>query len=298
MTDSLDPRTAPPASLASRGGVPSSLRPPLPDPGGSFERRLANKVEHGGKFLAVYVTAGLPEPKRFVELVERIASAGADVVEIGIPFSDPIMDGPVIQKASKLALQSGITPAWALEAASAVASGDVDTGLLVMTYSNVAYHRGFDAFASDVASAGVGGAILADLPLEESTPWEKAALEAGVAAVLLAAPNCSDERLAQVASRSRGFVYGISLLGVTGARKSLSDMAKEIGDRLKRVSDVPVGVGIGISSGSQAAEVAPHCDGVIVGSALVQRVLDAPDPGASIEAAEAFVAELRAALDG
>ncbi|MER3453855.1 MAG: tryptophan synthase subunit alpha [Acidimicrobiia bacterium] len=285
-----------PGVVTKNSRVPTP-RSPLRDPGGAFEQRLSGKVSSGQKFLAVYVTAGLPDVKHFEPLVERVAAAGADIVEIGIPFSDPIMDGPVIQRASKRALESGVTPPWALESASRIASlcgSDVD--LVVMTYSNLAFRMGFTSFSRELAAAGVGGVILADLPLEESELWENAAMEAGVAPVLLAAPNCSDERLARVASRSRGFVYGISLLGVTGARKTVSEMAKEIGERLKRVSDVPVGVGIGISSGSHAAEVAAHCDGVIVGSALVQRILDAEDPVAAIEAAESFVAELRGAL--
>lgn len=271
-----------------------SSRPLLKDPGGTFERRLLEKVESGGKLLAVYLTAGLPEPKRFANLVEAVSLAGADVVEIGIPFSDPIMDGPVIQKASKWALDSGVSPEWAIDAAAGL---DVEAGLVVMTYYNLAYRMGLDEFAEALAGAGVGGAILADLPLEESRPWEEAAVAAGVAPVLLAAPNSGDERLAEICSRSRGFVYGISLLGVTGPRAGLSERAAEIGDRLRRLAKVPVGVGIGISSGSHVAEVAAHCDGVIVGSALIERVMASPDAESALDAAEAFVAELRKALD-
>ncbi len=263
-------------------------------PGGEFERRLAAKVSSGRKFLAIYLTAGLPDKESFAELVHEVDRAGADVVEIGIPFSDPIMDGPIIQRASKLALDAGVTPSLALESAARL---NVEASLVVMTYYNLALGFGLEAFARALADSGVGGAILADLPLEESGPWEEAAVRAGVAPVLLAAPNADDERLAEVCSRSRGFVYGVSLLGVTGAREKLSERAKAIADRLKRLSDLPVGVGIGISSGAQAAEVAPHCDGVIVGSAVIQRILEADSPQRGIEAAASLVAELRGALD-
>jgi tryptophan synthase alpha chain len=268
-------------------------RSPLGHPGGDFEARLFEKVSGGGKFLAVYVTAGLPEPSRFLDLVRRISAAGADAVEIGIPFSDPVMDGPIIQQASKAALEWGITPRWAVEAASSL---EVEASLVVMTYFNLAYKMGLDEFASSLAQSGIGGAILADLPIEESDEWVDVASKAGVAPILLAAPNASDERLAQICSRSRGFVYGISLLGVTGPRAGLSGRAKEIGDRLRKFSDIPVGVGIGISSGSQAKEVAEHCDGVIVGSAVIDRILRATDADEAIASAERFVAELREAL--
>ncbi len=269
-------------------------RPPLQGPGGEFERRLAEKVASGRKFLAIYLTAGLPDKESYPYLVRAVARAGADVVEVGIPFSDPIMDGPVIQRASKLALDSGVTPAWALESAAGL---DVEASVVVMTYYNLALRYGLDDFAGALARAGVGGAILADLPLEESAPWEEAAVRAGVAPVLLAAPNADDLRLAEVCARSRGFVYGVSLLGVTGARERLSERAKAIGDRLKRLCDLPVGVGIGISTGAQAAEVAPHCDGVIVGSAVIERVLRSSSADEGVDAAAALVRELREALD-
>lgn len=262
-----------------------------------FESSLADLVRSGRKFLAVYVTAGLPDRHAFCEMLPALYEAGADVVEVGIPFSDPVMDGPVIQAASSRALGAGVTPGWVLEA---VANAPIPAGSIppaVMTYANVVFRTGPKAFAEALAKAGIGAGIVADLPLEESLPWEEAALESGVAPVLLAAPNASDRRLEEICRRSRGFVYGVSLLGVTGPRESLSDLARQIGTRLQRISERPVGLGLGISTGAQAKEAARFADGVIVGSAVVRRLTDASTKSAGVDSALAFVCELRRALD-
>jgi tryptophan synthase alpha chain len=256
---------------------------------GPLEARLRSARDAGRKLLVPYVTGGFPCWER---AVEACAAAGADAVEIGIPFSDPVMDGPTIQEASERALADGATPHGIVGAVR-----DLDTGgvpPVVMTYYNTVHRYGHERFARSLAAVGVAGAIVPDLPLEEVGPWAAAADAAGVETILLAAPTGSDERLARICARSRGWVYGIGLLGVTGERASLARSALEIARRLKGVTDKPVLVGVGVSDPGQAAEVAAVADGVIVGSALVRRLLD----GGGADAAATFVADLRAGLDG
>jgi tryptophan synthase alpha chain len=255
---------------------------------GPLEKRLRAERDAGRKLLVPYMTGGFPGWER---TVEACAAAGADAIEVGIPFSDPVMDGPTIQEASERALAEGATPQGIVAAA-----GDLDTGgvpLVVMTYYNTVHRYGHERFAQSLASAGVAGAIVPDLSLEEVGPWAEAADAAGVETVLLAAPTGSDERLARVCARSRGWVYGVGLLGVTGERAALARSALEMARRLKAITDKPVLVGVGVSTAAQAAEVAQVADGAIVGSALVRRLLDGGGP----DAAAAFVAELRAGVD-
>jgi tryptophan synthase alpha chain len=255
---------------------------------GKLEAMLRGARDDGRKLLVPYVTGGFPDWER---AVEAVAAAGADAIEIGIPFSDPVMDGPTIQQASERALAAGATPQGIVGAI-----GDLDTGgvpLVVMTYYNTVHRYGHERFASSLATAGVAGAIVPDLPLEEAGVWAAAADTAGIETILLAAPTASDERLARICERTRGWVYGVGLLGVTGERAELARSALEIAARLKAVTDKPVLVGVGVSTPAQAAEVAAVADGVIVGSALVRRLLD----GGGAEAAAASVADLRAGLD-
>jgi len=262
--------------------------PPAPDAPGPLEAHLRARRAEGRKLLVPYVTAGYRDD--WPRLVEAYAEAGADAIEIGIPFSDPVMDGPTIQEASALALAAGITPPAALDA---IAELDVGVPLLVMTYYNLAFRAGHTRFAASLAAAGVAGAILADLPLEEVGPWAVAADGAGVETVLLAAPTGSDERIARIAARSRGFVYGVGLVGITGERATLAASATVMARRLKATTDKPVIIGIGVSTPAQAAEVAQVADGVVVASAIIRRLLD----GGTLDDAAAFVAALRAGLD-
>jgi tryptophan synthase alpha chain len=222
--------------------------------------------------------------------VAAIADAGADAIEVGIPFSDPVMDGPTIQAASTRALAGGATPTSIV-----AALGEVDAGvpLVVMTYYNIVFRGGHRRFARSLVEHGVAGAIVPDLPLDEFGEWARAADDAGVETILLAAPTTPDDRLAEIAARCRGFVYGVGLMGVTGERTSLAASAATMAKRLKAVTDLPVLVGVGVSTPEQAVEVCAEADGVIVGSALVRRLLDGGGP----ETAATFVAELRAALD-
>ncbi len=253
-----------------------------------LESSLRARRAEGHKLLVPYVTGGLGP--NWLEVVAAVAAAGADAVEIGIPFSDPVMDGPTIQEASQRALDLGATPAGIV---AQVAKVHVDVPLAVMTYANPVVHHGFVRFAASLADAGIDGAIIPDLPLDELDGWSEAADAAGVETVLLAAPTTPDARLKQICDRSRGFVYGVSLMGVTGERARLADQAGEMGRRCKAVTDRPVLLGVGISTPEQAAEASRHADGVVVGSALVSRLLRGGGP----DAAHDFVAELRAALD-
>jgi tryptophan synthase alpha chain len=249
---------------------------------------LAAAKAGGRKLLIPYVTGGITD--NWVEFLLAIADAGADAVEIGIPFSDPVMDGPTIQAASLRALERGTTPADILAALREVESA---VPLVAMTYGNIAHKAGWRRFADDLVHAGVGGAIVPDLPLEESAPWEVAATSAGVATVLLAAPVSPDDRLDEICRRSRGFVYGVTVMGVTGARTTLPPSAVELAKRLGDRTDLPVCMGFGVSTPDQAAELAAVADGVVVASALMRQVLD----GAAVGEVAAAVGAMRKALD-
>lgn len=256
---------------------------------GTLEGHLREQRNSGRKLLVPYVTAGYPIDD-WPRLIEGFAQAGADAIEIGIPFSDPVMDGPTIQEASSIALDNGMNP---LEALAQVATTDPGVPLVVMTYYNVCYHMGHERFASELRKAGVCAAILPDLPLEEVGPWAAVADEAGIETVMLAAPTAPDARLPLVVERSRGFVYGVGLVGITGERAELAASATEMATRLKAITDKPVIIGIGVSNAAQAAEISQIADGVVVASAIIRRMLD----GGSIEGAIDFVGELRAGLD-
>lgn len=254
----------------------------------NIESALRAKRDAGRKLLVPYVTGGLHDD--WVQVVEAVVAAGADAVEIGIPFSDPVMDGPVIQEASQQALAAGATPGSIL---AALARADVDVPLVVMTYYNLVFRAGHRRFARSLVEHGVAGAILPDLPLVELDDWSRAADDAGVETILLVAPNTPDDTLARICARSHGWIYGVAVMGVTGERSALASTATILGRRLKAATDKPVLLGVGVSTPAQAAEAAAGADGVIVGSALVRRLLE----GAGPDGAADFVAELRAGLD-
>ncbi len=254
-----------------------------------LEASLRAARDRGRKLLVPYVTGGMADG--WTESLRAMAAAGADAVEVGIPFSDPVMDGPTIQETSSLALARGSTPASVLTELKSI---DAGVPLVVMSYYNLVFRPGEARLARWLADAGVSGAIVPDIPLEESGPWCEAADAAAVDTVLLAAPTADDSRLERICARSRGFVYGVSLLGITGERTTLAATATAIAKRLKAVTDVPVIIGIGISTPEQAVEVCEAgADGVVVASAIMRRLLAGEPP----EAAGDAVAKLRAALD-
>jgi tryptophan synthase alpha chain len=238
--------------------------------------------------LVGYLPAGFAPVSAFAAMVR----GGADVVEIGLPYSDPLMDGPTIQAAVQRALEAGTHTRDVLATVEAVAALGVPA--LVMTYWNPVEHYGVDAFARDLAAAGGAGLITPDLIPEEAGEWLAAAGTYGLDPVFLVAPSSTEARLRVVAERSRGFVYAASTMGVTGTRDAVSSVAPGLVARMRAVTSLPVAVGLGVSNGAQAGEVASYADGVIVGSAFVRAVLDAPSDSAADGAVEALAADLAA----
>jgi len=251
-----------------------------------LEQHLRARRSSGFKLLVPYITGGLPG---WEQAVRAAADAGADAIEIGIPFSDPVMDGPVIQEASQRALEAGATPISILHQAREL---EVGIPLAVMTYYNTVHHAGHERFANELLAAGIAAAIVPDLPLEESGPWCEAADAAGIETVMLAAPTAPDSRLPKVCARARRFVYSVGLLGVTGERSSLASTATALAARLKAITDVPVLVGVGVSNAEQAYEAVQIADGVVQGASVVRRLL-----AHGSEAVRDYVAEVRAAID-
>jgi tryptophan synthase alpha chain len=252
------------------------------------ETALRAARDNGRKLLVPYVTGGLRDD--WVAVLSSMADAGADAIEVGLPFSDPMMDGPTIQEASLRALQRGTTPTSVL---AELRSLEAPVPLVVMTYCNLVLRAGTKRFASQLAGAGLRGAIVPDLPLEESAQWEADAATEAVETVLLAAPVTPDDRLAVICEHSHGFVYGVNLMGVTGERNSLSTSSSVLAKRLKAVTDKPVIMGFGITGPIQAVAAAEHADGVVVASALMRAALEGASPGELGE----LVATIRAALD-
>lgn len=244
--------------------------------------------------LVGYLPAGFPSVDGAIAAALGIAQAGADVVEIGLPYSDPLMDGPVIQEAVQRALDGGVHVRDVLRTVEAVAAAGVP--VLVMTYWNPIDHYGVDRFARDLAAAGGSGLITPDLSPEEAGPWLEAAAARDLDPVFLVAPSSSQERLELVTGVCRGFVYAASLMGITGARDVVSSAAAALVTRVRACTSLPVAVGLGVRDGAQAAEVAGFADGVIVGSAFVQRLLRAPDEKAGLASVRDLAAELAAGV--
>jgi tryptophan synthase alpha chain len=248
--------------------------------------------------LVGYLPAGFPSVDGAIEAIRAMVAAGADVIELGLPYSDPLIDGPVIAEAVHRALTAGTKVADVLRTVEAVAAAGVP--VLVMTYWNPVDRYGVRAFARDLAAAGGSGLITPDLSPEEAGPWLEASDEHGLDRVFLAAPSSTDQRLATITKACRGFVYAASLMGITGTRSAVSGQAAGLVQRIRpHAADLPVAVGLGVSNGAQAAQVAAFADGVIVGSAFVRRLLDAADTAgaaAGTDAVAQLAAELSAAL--
>lgn len=244
----------------------------------------------GRAALVGYLPAGFPSYDGGVAAFRAMVEGGVDVVEVGLPYSDPLIDGPTIQEAVDRSLGGGTTTAEVMRTVEAVAATGAAT--VVMTYWNPVERYGVERFARDLAAAGGVGVITPDLIPEEAGPWLAATEAAGVDPVFLVAPSSTDARIERVAGVTRGFVYAASTMGVTGARDQLSDRAPGLVERVRRHTDLPVAVGLGVSSGEQAAAVAAYADGVVVGSAFVQRLLDASSEQAGIDAVRALAADL------
>jgi tryptophan synthase alpha chain len=237
-----------------------------------IDTRFAELAKEGRSAFVTYVMAGDPDPQTSLEIVKALPKAGADVIELGIPFTDPMADGPSIQAAGLRALKVGMTLKKTLELVSDFRKDDNATPLVLMGYYNPIYIYGVDKFLADAKSAGVDGLIIVDLPPEEDTELCVPALKAGLNFIRLATPTTDDKRLPAVLANTSGFVYYVSIAGITGTRSAAdADISRAV-TRLKRHTDLPVAVGFGIRNAAQAAAVAKVADGAVVGSALVDQV--------------------------
>lgn len=264
---------------------------------GRIGDRLAALRERGEKALVPFVTAGDPDLGVTEALLPALAEAGADLIELGVPWSDPTADGPKIQQSSERALRAGTTLRRILGLVKALRP-KLDVPIVLMGYTNSFLTMGERAFPEAAREAGVDGVITVDCPPEEEPGYYDALEACGVDGILLASPTTTEERLAMLARRTRGFLYYVSLTGVTGARTGLPPRLEENLARIRKVSPVPVCVGFGISTPEQAAAIAKHADGVVVGSALVDRIGRATSREEAVTEAASFVASLKAGLRG
>jgi tryptophan synthase alpha chain len=260
----------------------------------TLHEAFARARREGRAALIGYLPSGFPSQAEGIALATAMVEAGVDIVEVGLPYSDPLMDGPVIQAAVHQALTGGSSLANVLATVEAVAATGAPT--LVMSYWNPIERVGVGSFAARLARAGGVGVITPDLPPDEADAWLEATTSAGLDRVFLVAPSSTDARIGAVAGATTGFVYAASTMGVTGARAAVGAGARELVARVRAVTDLPVAVGLGVSTGEQAAQVAGYADGVIVGSAFIQRILDAPDHAAALVAVRALAGELAAGV--
>jgi tryptophan synthase alpha chain len=244
----------------------------------------------GRAALIGYLPVGFPTVEGSIEAMEVLVDSGVDIVEIGVPYSDPVMDGPVIQDAAARALEAGVRLGDIFSSTRAVS--EAGAGALVMTYWNPVLRYGVDRFAADLAAAGGAGLITPDLIPDEAHDWTQAADANDLDKVFLVAPSSTPERLSKVTAACRGFVYATAVMGVTGARANVGEAAADLVARTRATTHLPVCVGVGVSTGDQAAEVARYADGVIVGSALVRCLTEAPSPQEGLEALGALAREL------
>jgi tryptophan synthase alpha chain len=249
---------------------------------GALETRLRADRDRGEKIFAPYVTGGFPGVD--AALLRALAAAGADAIEVGIPHSDPIMDGGVVQEASRIALEGGTHPRDVL---ATIAEAALDVPVAVMTYANIVTHPGLESFCDDAAAAGVAGLIVPDLPVDEAAELEALAAARAIDVVLLAAPGTTSERYAEIGAASHGFVYCVATYGVTGARESLATTAQEVVAAMRPTTDLPLLVGVGIATPAHAKAACAFADGAVVGSALMARLLE-DDRAGFLELAAAF----------
>mgnify|MGYP000105996893 CR=1 FL=1 len=250
----------------------------------------------GRAALIPFVTAGDPSPKQAVDIMHALVRGGADVIELGVPFSDPMADGPVIQRSSERALKHGVTLRHVLAYVAEFRRTDAATPVVLMGYANPIERMGHAAFVAAASAAGVDGVLIVDYPPEECAGWLEALAGSGIDPIFLLAPTSSDARIELVARAAKGYIYYVSLKGVTGAAHiDTKDVEAMIG-RIRAKTTVPVGVGFGIRDGETARRVGRVADAVVIGSRIVQELADAP-PEAAVEKARSVLAEFRAALD-
>ena len=238
----------------------------------ALEQVLRDAKAQNRAALIGYIPAGFPSIEGCKAAIDVLVAAGFDAIEIGYPYSDPVMDGPIIQEAADLSLRNGVKPKDVMATlAHASATG---AAAVVMTYWNPIEQFGAESFADAIAAAGGSGVITPDLSFEQAQPWKESATKAGINTIFVVAPSTTAERLRKVTSITSGFVYAASLMGVTGTRNSISNSAQELVTRIREVTDLPVAVGLGVSTPEQAREVAQYADGVIIGSALIKELLN------------------------
>jgi tryptophan synthase alpha chain len=235
---------------------------------GHLFQRLSNEKRQG---MVAYLTAGDPTPDATSGLVAALERGGADLIELGVPFSDPIADGPVIQAAGDRALRAGITMKKVLEIAGEIRATS-EIPLLLFTYLNPALRYGFARLAADAKAAGIDGCLLVDVSVEEAGDYVKVMRDAGLDTIFLAAPTSTDHRLKLVAEYSSGFIYVVSRTGITGEQQSLSDTALPLIQRMRQLTSLPLAMGFGISTPEQVAAVARHADAAVIGSAIVRQI--------------------------
>ncbi|MBI3384182.1 MAG: tryptophan synthase subunit alpha [Aquabacterium sp.] len=265
-----------------------------------LDKTFATLKEQGRKALIPYITCGDPFPEKTVELMLAMAEAGADVIELGVPFSDPMADGPVIQKAAERALAKGISLARVLEDVKAFRARNADTPVVLMGYANPIecydLHHGAGSFVREAKACGVDGVLVVDYPPEECEEFAARLKAADLAPIFLLAPTSTEQRMADVGRVAAGYVYYVSLKGVTGAGHLDTDAVADMVPRIKAHVNVPVGVGFGIRDAETAKAVAAVSDAVVIGSRIVQ-LLETQTPDTVVAAGRGFIAEIRAALD-
>jgi tryptophan synthase alpha chain len=248
----------------------------------------------GRAALVGYLPAGFPDVPGAIEALQVMVDSGCDIIEIGLPYSDPVMDGPTIQAAAQRALEGGVRTTDVLRTVEAVAATGTPT--VVMTYWNPVERYGVERFATDLLNAGGAGLITPDLTPDSAEEWIAAADARDLDKIFLVAPSSTDRRLRYTAEACRGFIYATAVMGVTGARDSTSELAGPLVERTRALTDLPIGVGLGVSNGDQAAEVASYADAVIVGSAFVRPLLDADDRASGLKALASLTEDLAAGV--
>lgn len=241
--------------------------------------------------LAPYVTIGFPELGLTADIVRSLVEAGADVVELGVPFSDPLGEGPTIQASSHRALVNGVTPETCFETVKDIRAAGIDVPIIFMGYYNTILSMGLDEYCLSASGAGVDGIIAADLPAAEAGPLQDACDAAGLSLVPLIALTSTDQSIEHACKRAKGFIYCISVLGVTGARATMSDRVEGLANKVRGYTDLPIGIGFGISSAGHVAEAAEFADGVAIGSAVINALADG-DPAGAAERGGAYIRSL------